>query len=79
MITVRPLPALERSRVRAVISGYTSAERFSFTSDGSWDHLLFQGVLVPCDPPFTSMYLLPGAEDLAHTGALAAAGHAFGP
>jgi ribosomal protein S18 acetylase RimI-like enzyme len=78
MHAIRPLPQLDPTLVRALISGYTSTKRFTVTSDVSWDHLLFTGVLETCDPPFRKVYPAPSSEDLARYGALAASGHAFG-
>jgi ribosomal protein S18 acetylase RimI-like enzyme len=77
MIAIRPLSRLESALARALISGYTSAERYTFTREFSWDHLIFAGQRVPCDPPYNKLYPPPRPEDLARYDALAAAGHAF--
>jgi ribosomal protein S18 acetylase RimI-like enzyme len=78
MLSVRPLLALDATLAQTLIAGYTSAERYSITSDVSRDHLRFDGALAPCDPPFIKTYPSLRPEELARYAALAAAGHAFG-
>jgi ribosomal protein S18 acetylase RimI-like enzyme len=78
MTSVRHLRALDAALLHSLISGYTSTERYSLTSDLSRDHLRFEAALVPCDPPVIKAYPPPGPDEMTRHAALAAAGHVFG-